>query len=70
MTLSELKQLKDRYEFDGGRQAMGVRLTAAQAADLRWELYQIYGNDPGQSLMTLYGLAVLSTDAPSLQFEI
>ncbi|MEO5377640.1 MAG: hypothetical protein H7832_07665 [Magnetococcus sp. DMHC-6] len=68
MTLPEFKHLLEEFEADG-RQALGVYLTKEQAVDLRWELYQLYGSDPGPHLTTLYGLGVLATDAPFLRFE-
>ncbi|MBF0308922.1 MAG: hypothetical protein HQL56_05280 [Magnetococcales bacterium] len=66
--LDRIKHLKTAFEA-GGRQAMGIRLTPEQAVSLRWELHQMYGFDPGESLTTLYGLEVLSTEAEQLTFE-
>lgn len=68
MTLTEFKTLKAAFE-KGGRQAMAVHLTPEQAEALRWELHQMYGQDPGPNLTTLYGLEVRSTQASSLWFE-
>lgn len=68
MTLHELKTLKETFEQDG-RQATGVRLTADQAADCRWELHQLYGYDPGEYLTPLYGLEIVSIQAETLQFD-
>lgn len=67
-SLKDVKQLKLQFEADG-RQALGIRLTAAQAEALRRELHHLYGKDPGPRLTTLYGLEVLSVDAPELGFE-
>lgn len=66
--MKEFKQLLQRFEADG-RHAMGVELPARVAAELRWELYQLYGADPGKELTTLFGVAVLSTDADQIRFE-
>ncbi|MBF0161045.1 MAG: hypothetical protein HQL88_02045 [Magnetococcales bacterium] len=65
--LEAFKSLKESFEADGS-QAVGVHLTPEQAGFLRWELHQLYGTDPGPCLPTLYGLEVLSTDAPALRF--
>ncbi|MBF0126270.1 MAG: hypothetical protein HQM02_03575 [Magnetococcales bacterium] len=66
--LKEVYRQKTVYEADG-RHAMGVHLTPELAKELRWELHQYYGADPGERLMTIYGMEVLSLDAPVLRFE-
>ena len=48
--------------------AWGVHLPADVAAKIRRELHLLYGRDPGEGLTTLYGLEVLSTDAPKIKF--
>lgn len=68
MTLKELKVLINKFEKDG-RLCMGVHLPANIAAQLRKELHQLYDIDPGENLTTLFGLQVLSTNAPTLSFE-
>ncbi|MBF0609676.1 MAG: hypothetical protein G8345_01555 [Magnetococcales bacterium] len=68
MTLKELKALKEEFEKDG-RQAMAVYLTSEQAKELRWEIHQLYGFDPGEMLTTLYGMSVAAIDAPTFRFE-
>ncbi|MBF0461488.1 MAG: hypothetical protein HQL87_08835 [Magnetococcales bacterium] len=67
MTLEVLKNLKEAFEADGC-QAIGVHLAPEQAGYLRWELHQYYGKDPGEVLPALYGMEVLSTNAPELSF--
>jgi hypothetical protein len=68
LTLKEFKKLLEAFEADG-RQAMGIHLPADTAAVLRKELHHLYGFDPGEGLTTLFGLEVLSTDAPEIRFE-
>ena len=68
ITLKEFTDFKKQFEADG-RQATGVWLTPDQAVELRRELYNLYGEDPGDKLMTLYGLEVLSTEAKELRFD-
>ncbi|MBF0284011.1 MAG: hypothetical protein HQL51_06085 [Magnetococcales bacterium] len=68
MTLKDLHNYREIWE-KSGCQALGVRLTAPQAAALRWELHQLYGQDPGPRLTTLYGLEVLQTDAEAFSLE-
>jgi len=63
-----LTLLREQFEADG-RLATGVHLPADLAAQIRWELHQMYGFDPGEGLMTIYGMEVLSTDAPEVRFE-
>jgi hypothetical protein len=65
--LHELKALKEQYEAKN-RFCMGVHLPADLAAKIREELHLMYGHDPGEDLMTLYGIEVLSTDAPKIRF--
>jgi len=65
--LHELKALKEQYEAEN-RFCMGVHLPADVAAKIRRELHLLYGQDPGVGLTTLYGLEVLSTDAPEIKF--
>jgi hypothetical protein len=65
--LHELKALKEEYEAEH-RFCMGVHLPADFAVKIRKELRLLYGHDPGAGLMTLYGLEVLSTDAPKIKF--
>ncbi len=67
LSLKDFEQLKEQFEADG-RQAVGVHLTPDQAGFLRWELHQLYGKDPGESLPTLFGLEVLSSTAQELSF--
>lgn len=69
LSLVEFEKLKEAFEADG-QQAVGVHLTLEQAGFLRWELHQLYGKDPGASLPTLFGLEVLSSDAPTLRFVV
>ncbi|MBF0628876.1 MAG: hypothetical protein HQL91_11730 [Magnetococcales bacterium] len=59
---------KTLFEADG-RQALGVHLTPELTKAVRWELHQYYGADPGEQLTTLYGMEILSLDAPTLRFE-
>ncbi|MBF0614433.1 MAG: hypothetical protein G8237_05740 [Magnetococcales bacterium] len=66
--LKQVLENKQLFEADG-RQALGVHLPAELAKALRWELHQYYGNDPGADLTTLYGIEVLSVDAPEIRFE-
>lgn len=68
MNLKEFRALKEEYERDG-RQAAGVRLTRAQAEQLRRELAHLYGQDPGERLTTLYGIEVVTIDADHCAFE-
>ncbi len=68
MTLKELKKRMEEFEA-GGRHCMGVHLPADVAAQLRRELHHLYNRDPGKDLTTLFGVQVLSTDAPELKFE-
>lgn len=68
ITMAEIKHQKELFEADG-RQALGIRLTATQAAELRHELHHYYGKDPGPRLTTLYGMEILSIEAPALSFE-
>lgn len=68
MLLKEIKALKEKFEADG-RHCMGIHLTVEMAEKLRKELHHYYGRDPGEGLMTLFGVEVLSTDAPELKFE-
>lgn len=68
MLLDEIKVLKEKYEANG-RHCMGIHLTKEMAEKLRRELHHYYGEDPGMSLMTLFGLEVLSTNAAELKFE-
>lgn len=65
--LHELKALKEQFEAEN-RFCMGVHLPADVAAKIRRELHLLYGRDPGEGLTTLYGLEVLSTDAPKIKF--
>ena len=66
--LHELKALKEQYEAEN-RFCMGVHLPADFAVKIRRELHIMYGHDPGAGLTTLYGIEVLSTDAPKIKFE-
>jgi len=68
MTSQELLAMKKKFEHDG-RQAMGVHLPAKDAKELRWELHQMYGQDPGPVIATLFGMEVLSYDADEVSFE-
>ena len=68
MTLKELKILIHEFEKNG-KHCMGINLPANIATELRKELHQLYGSDPGESLPTLFGVEVLSTNAPILSFE-
>ncbi|MBF0097347.1 MAG: hypothetical protein HQM04_10115 [Magnetococcales bacterium] len=67
LTLKIFEHLKNEFEADG-QQAVGVHLTTEQAGFLRWEIHQLYGRDLGEELPTLFGLEVLSRDAPELRF--
>jgi|TARA_Y100000294_G_scaffold167846_1_gene177432 hypothetical protein len=68
MTLKELKILINEFEKDG-KHCMGVNLPENIAIELRRELHQLYGKDPGEHLPTLFGVEVLSINAPTLSFE-
>ncbi|MBF0369802.1 MAG: hypothetical protein HQL52_10125 [Magnetococcales bacterium] len=68
MTLAEIKVLKKAFEADG-RQAGGIHLTAEQAKIIRRELHHLYGFDPGEGLTTIYGVEVVSVDAPEFRIE-
>tara|TARA_B100000315_G_scaffold231738_1_gene243305 strand:+ start:145 stop:354 length:210 start_codon:yes stop_codon:yes gene_type:complete len=68
MTLKELKILINEFEKDG-KHCMGVNLPENIAIELRRELHQLYGKDPGENLPTLFGVEVLSINAPTLSFE-
>lgn len=68
MTLKELKLLIDEFEKDG-KHCMGVNLPENIANQLRRELHQMYGFDPGKDLTTLFGIEVLSIDSEKLTFE-
>ena len=68
LSLKEIKLLKEKFEADG-RQATGVYVTTEQARELRRELHQLYGFDPGENLTTFYGVEVLAIDAPAFRFE-
>ncbi|MBF0176172.1 MAG: hypothetical protein HQL63_04905 [Magnetococcales bacterium] len=68
MLLKKILSLKESFETDG-RQPLGIRLTPAQAKEIRWELHQLYGFDPGPGLMPLYGMEILATDADSMTLE-
>jgi hypothetical protein len=46
-----------------------VHLPADIARSIRRELLQLYGQDPGEGLTTLFGIEVLSTSAPEIKFE-
>ncbi|MBF0152949.1 MAG: hypothetical protein HQL64_04320 [Magnetococcales bacterium] len=65
MLLKKILFLKESFERDG-RQPLGIRLTTDQAKEVRWELHQLYGFDPGPGLMPLYGMEILATDAKEL----
>ncbi|MFQ5586318.1 MAG: hypothetical protein ACE5GF_05800 [Thermodesulfobacteriota bacterium] len=67
-TLKEFKRLKEEFEAKN-RFCMGVHLPADIAKKIRRELHQLYGKDPGDGLTTLFGIEVLSTDAPEIKFE-
>ncbi|MBF0181736.1 MAG: hypothetical protein HQM03_17090 [Magnetococcales bacterium] len=66
--LKDLLVLKNAFEADG-QHALGVHLTPDWAKELRWELHQYYGKDPGERLTTVYGMEVLSLDAEEVRFE-
>jgi hypothetical protein len=68
VTLKELKVLINEFEKNG-KHCMGVNLPENIAIELRRELHQLYGKDPGENLPTLFGVEVLSTNAPTLSFE-
>ena len=68
MLLDEIKAQKEKFEANG-RHCMGIHLTKEMAVKLRKELHHYYGKDPGMSLMTLFGVEVLSTNAAALKFE-
>ncbi len=67
--VDELKKKIDEAEADGS-QVIGIHLTAEMAKAIRWELTQMYGNDPGEELTLLFGAAVLSQDADELKLDI
>lgn len=62
MTLKELKRQLDLFESDG-RQALEVHLTPSDAKELRKELRHPCGMDPGEDLIMLYGVPVVSIRA-------
>ncbi len=66
--VDELKRKIAQAEADGS-QVIGIRLTAEMAKEIRWELTQMYGQDPGEELTLLFGAEVLSQDADELSFE-
>jgi hypothetical protein len=66
--LHEIKDLKEKFEKDG-RHCMHMYLPAKMASKVREELHCYYGHDPGEGLMTLFGVSVESVDAPELSFE-
>lgn len=68
MTIKELKVLIDEFEKNG-KHCMGVNLPENVATELRRELHQMYGIDPGMNLSTLFGIEVLSIDFKNLTFE-
>lgn len=68
VNIKQVLAQKTTFEANG-RQALGVHLTSELTKALRWELHQYYGSDPGERLTTLYGLEILSCDAPALSFE-
>ncbi|MBF0424223.1 MAG: hypothetical protein HQL66_00155 [Magnetococcales bacterium] len=65
MLLKKILSLKESCERDG-QHPLGIRLTPEQAREVRWELHQLYGFDPGPELMPLYGMEVLATDADTM----
>ena len=67
-TLKQIKALKEEFE-EKNRFCMGVHLPTDIARSIRRELFQLYGQDPGEGLTTLFGIEVLSTDAPKIKFE-
>ncbi|MGD2062192.1 MAG: hypothetical protein PVF51_01275 [Nitrospirota bacterium] len=66
--IAAVMRLREAFE-GGGRLASGVHLPADVAAEIRREFHLMYGFDPGAELMTIYGLEVLSTNAPTIRFE-
>lgn len=66
--LHEIKARKEAFE-DEGHHCMGMHLTAEMADMVREELHRYYNRDPGEALMTLFGVEVLSVDADELSFE-
>jgi len=66
--ITEVMRLRGAFE-GSDRLASGVHLPADVAAEIRWEFHLMYGFDPGAELMTIFGLEVLSTDAPAIRFE-
>ncbi|MBF0296907.1 MAG: hypothetical protein HQL96_17115 [Magnetococcales bacterium] len=66
--LKDLLARKNDFEADG-HHALGVHLPTDWAKELRWELHQYYGKDPGERLTTIYGMEVLTLDAEELRFE-
>ncbi len=63
--VTELKREIETAEADGS-QVIGIHLTAEMAKAIRWELHLMYGKDPGEELILLYGAEVLSHDADKL----
>jgi len=66
--LHEIKRLKEEFEA-GGKHCMHIYLPAEMAEKVREELHRYYNRDPGEGLMTLFGVSVESVDAPELKFE-
>ena len=66
--LKYLKGLKEEFE-ENNRFCTGVHLPADIARSIRRELLQLYGQDPGEGLTTLFGIEVLSTNAPEIKFD-
>ncbi len=66
--IKELQRLKEAFEAKH-HSCIGVHLTADIAEKIHWELHNLYGQDPGEGLTTLFGIEVLSTDAHEIKFE-
>lgn len=64
--VDELKRKIAKIEKDGS-QVIGIHLTAKLTKEIRWELTQMYGSDPGPNLQLLFGAEVLSQDADELK---
>ena len=67
--VDELKRKMAEAEADGS-QVIGLHLTAALTREIRWELTQMYGSDPGPDLQLLFGAEILSQDADELKLII
>ena len=50
-------------------QVTAIHLTAEMTRQIRWELNQLYGSDPGEQLTLLFGTEVVSQSAKEFKLE-